>query len=220
MYGMFCVYVCTCVMNISLTDRRSHQLFLLYTLRSHRPQQQLDNVSESTQPESFDDMEIAEHAILRRHATHKRGGKIALSERSGYWLRAMQVDGDTSDTKLNLNLALSYMYFTGRVIPKPLMWGSGTVSAVSNRLQWYESRRRSEKIKDMVRRYPRTNIFCQTDDSRKWHGVGPSYPYIDPLTGKRSIERSITTMAHYIKKKDTHNATMDKEVLEADVFII
>jgi hypothetical protein len=166
----------------------------------------------STQTEDLGAMADAEAAILERH-THIRGGKLALSERDGYWLRSMQVDGDVSDTKLNLNLGVAYMYFTGRIIPKPLMWGKGTVLAVNNRLQWYETERRKNRMQDMVHRYPRTNIYCYSDDSRKWHGVGPSFAYIDEITGERSIERAITTMSKYIKKKDKHHAIMGKQVM-------
>lgn len=173
----------------------------------------------ATQTEPMDAMFAAEEAIIERH-THFRGGKLALNEKHGYWLRSMQVDGDCSDNKLNLNLGIVYMYLLGRVIPKALMWGKGTVSAVNNRLQWHEKKTRSDRVTDMVKRYPRTNIFVYSDDSKNWHAVGPSFPYIHPVTSKRSIERSITTMAHCVKKKDAIHAATDKEVMEDEGFPI
>ena len=103
---------------------------------------------------------------------------------------------------------------TGRVIPLDLMWGIGTVSAVNNRLHWYETTKRGEKARDMMSRFPRMNIFCQSDDSRGWHGVGATYPYVDPITGARSIQRVLATMAHLIKKKDAVHAATDKRAIE------
>ena len=99
-------------------------------------------------------LEFAVTVISKYHSRlNERDGVRALSERSGYWLRSMQIDGDVSDTKMNVTLGVAYMYLLGRVIPQSLLWGKGTITAVNNRLQWHEKTRRGKRAQDMAHRY-------------------------------------------------------------------
>ena len=144
---------------------------------------------------------------------HKRNGSRALSERDAYLLRLMQVSCGVADNKLNLCLAIAYLYFTGHVIPKDLMWGKGTIAAVVNRLQWYEKKKRKRKLCDMAKRHPRFSVFVSTDDSKGRHAIATAYPYIDEH-GRRTVERELVTVSHYVKKKDAIHAKQDKEDVE------
>ena len=154
-----------------------------------------------------------QHCCIHRFHDHKRKGSRALSERDAYLLRLLLVDVGVSDAKLNLCLAVAHLYFTGRIIPKDLMWGRGTVSAVINRLQWYEKKEREKKIRCMATRHPRMSVFVSSDDSNGRHAVATAYPYIDEQ-GRRTVERELITVSHYVKKRDAIHAEMDKEVVE------
>ena len=142
-----------------------------------------------------------------------RDGVRALSERDAYLLRLLQVDVGVSDVKLNLCLAIAHLYILGRVIPKDLMWGRGTIGAVVNRLQWYEKDMRGKKIRDMAKRHPRLSVFVSSDDSKGRHAVATAFPYIDEH-GHRMVERELITVSHYVKKKDAIHAALNKEEVE------
>ena len=151
--------------------------------------------------------------FIRFHEYERPKGTRALSERDAYLLRAIMVLGGVSDTKLMIVLALCFLYFTGSIIPLALLWGKGTVSAVINRVQWYEKAKQSSKINDMIRRYPRSSIFLSSDDSDGRHAVSTSFPFID-VNGKRTVERELLSVSHYIKKRNKHHAELDKETLQ------
>ena len=127
-------------------------------------------------------------------------------------MRAIMAIGGVSDTKLNIVLALCFLYFTGCIIPIMLLWGKGTVSAVINRVQWYEKQKQSKKLRQMMIRYPRSSIFVSSDDSDGRHAICTAFPCIDG-NGHRYVEREILTVSHYIKKKNTHHARLDKDTL-------
>lgn len=105
------------------------------------------------------------------------------------------------------------MYFTGRVIPEDLMWGKGTINAVKHRLEWYEERKTSSRIADMVAKYPRMSIFLSSDDSGGRHAISTAYPHIAD-DGTRTVMREILSVSHYVKKRDKHHAQTNKETLQ------
>ena len=144
---------------------------------------------------------------------NQRGGVRALSERNAYNLRALQLGANVSDTKLNACLANAFLYFTRQVIPKGLMWGSGTLSAVKHRIEWYEERRQGEKIRQMVDKHPRMAVFLSTDDSGGRHAISTAYPHITD-DGTRTVLRELLTVSHYVKKQQQHHAALNKETLE------
>ena len=137
----------------------------------------------------------------------------ALSEHNAYILRALQLGAGVTDRKLNVCLANAFMYFTGRVIPEDLMWGKGTINAVKHRLEWYEERKTSSRIADMVAKYPRMSIFLSSDDSGGRHAISTAYPHIAD-DGTRTVMREILSVGHYVKKRDKHHAQTNKETLQ------
>ena len=149
------------------------------------------------------------HAHRRYHSMiNVRGGNRALCEKNAFILRAIKSAG-VSDTKLNFFLSMAHLYFTGQVIPKDVMWGKGTVSAVENRLHWYEAERQSKKVKDMCSRHPRTCIFLFSDDSDGRHALSGACPFINK-DGERSLMLDTMSVSHYVKKKDDHHAQLNK----------
>ena len=64
----------------------------------------------------------------------------------------------------------------------------------------------------MMIRYPRSSIFVSSDDSDGRHAICTAFPCIDG-NGHRYVEREILTVSHYIKKKNTHHARLDKDTL-------
>ena len=149
------------------------------------------------------------HIHNRHHEYERPKGIRALSERDAYLLRAIMTIGGVSDTKLNIVLALCFLYFTGCIIPLMLLWTKGTVSAVINRVQWYEKQKQSVKLREMVARYPRASIFVSSDDSDGRHAICTAFPYIDS-NGRRYVERELLSVSHYVKKRNKHHAELDK----------
>ena len=149
----------------------------------------------------------------RHHEYERPKGTRALSERDAYLLRAIMVIGGVSDTKLNIVLALCFLYLTGCIIPLALLWTKGTVSAVINRVQWYEKKKQSDKLREMMQRYPRASIFLSSDDSDGRHAICTAFPYIDG-NGNRHVERELLSVSHYVKKRNKHHAATDKEALQ------
>jgi len=137
----------------------------------------------------------------------------ALSERNAYILRALQLGAGVSDTKVNVCLGNAFLYLTGRVIPQELMWGKGTISAVKHRLEWYEEKKKKDKIAEMVAKHPRMSVFISSDDSGGRHAISTAYPHIAD-DGTRTVMRELLTVSHYVKKRDKHHAQVNKETLQ------
>jgi hypothetical protein len=151
---------------------------------------------------------------LRLH-DHKRQGARALGERDAFVLRAIMNQG-VSDTKLNIVLSLAHLYFFREVIPQDLLWTKGTVSAVINRLVWYEKKQKKSKMQEMVRRFPRAASFAMSDDCDGRHALETADPYIDAETKERTVTINMISVSHYVDKKDTAHAQLDFDTLVAD----
>ena len=135
-----------------------------------------------------------------------------MGERDAFVLRAIMNAG-VSDTKLNIILSLTYLYFFRRVIPQYLLWSKGTVSAVINRLVWYEKKQKQSTMHEMVKRYPRAASFVMSDDCEGRHALEAADPYIDPTTGKRTVSINMLSVSHYVDKKDTAHAQLGYDTM-------
>lgn len=152
------------------------------------------------------------HFFYRYHE-HKRGGKQALSERYGFFLRVLSGEVGVSDNKINLCVSTIFTGLLGRVIPIELLWSRPTMTSVFRRLAWRSEHVRTKTIDDMKRREPRMLWFLFTDDTGRAHGQNTAFPYTDPHTGSWSVEREMLTVSAYTKKSSAHNAEVNKSTL-------
>ena len=118
-----------------------------------------------------------------------------------------------SDNKLNLCLSVVFTAFLGRVIPIELLWGRATITSVFRRLSWRRDHCRTNRIKDMARRFPRMHFFAMNDDTGRAHGQNTAYPYIEERTGERIIEREMLTVSAYTKKSSENNAKVNYDTM-------
>lgn len=149
-----------------------------------------------------------------RFHEHYRGGRRALSERFGFFLRVLSGEVGVADNKMNLCLSVCFAGFLGRAIPIELLWGRPTMTSVFRRLAWRSEHNRTSKILDMRRREPRMCFFSFTDDTGRAHGHNTAYPYIDTHTGAWSVDREMLTVSAYTKKSSEDNAKVNYDTLK------